>query len=187
MSFEKAYPHGSEPLRFVVVLAGSSKANPDVSAARQLGASTLERLVEGIRIYRKFPGCKLLVSGGAVFSTTPAAALMREAAIEMGVPGEDIILENRSLDTHDEAVMIKPMVGDAPLALVTSASHMKRSLLLFRGQAMKPYPAPAGSVASGSAALNPASFFPEASALQKSEMALHEYLGIAWAMITGRM
>jgi len=185
-SFEKSYAPGSEPLRFVVVLAGSSAANPDVSAARQLGASTLERLVEGIRLYRKFPGSRLIVSGGAVFGPAPAAVLMRDAAVELGVNREDMILEDRSLDTHDEAVLIRPMVGDAPFALVTSASHMKRSLLLFRGQGMKPVAAPAGSVAAGSETLNPSSFFPEASALKKSEMAVHEYMGIAWAGITGR-
>lgn len=183
--FERAYPAGSEPLRFVVVLAGSSAANQDVSASRQLGASTLERLVEGIRLYRKFPGSRLIVSGGAVFGSTPAAALMREAAVEMGVNRENILLEDRSLDTHDEAVLIRPMVGDAPFALVTSASHMKRSMALFAKQGMKPIAAPAGSVAAGSETLNPASFFPEASALKKSEMALHEYMGLVWARITG--
>ena len=47
---------------------------------------------------------------------------------EIGVPEGDIILESKSEDTMDEALFIKPIVGNVPFVLVTTASHIPRSM-----------------------------------------------------------
>jgi len=107
-------------IKFVVVLGGGHTSDPDLPMISQIGRSSLVRLVEGIRIYRKYPGAKLLLSGSGV------AEVMARVARELGVPERDIILESKSKDTKDEAVLIKPIVDNKPFVLVTAASHIPR-------------------------------------------------------------
>ena len=69
---------------------------------------------------------------------------MAAVAREMGIPERDIILETKSRDTKDEAMFIKPIVGNEPFVLVTTASHIPRSMALFKKLGMDPIPSPVG-------------------------------------------
>jgi uncharacterized SAM-binding protein YcdF (DUF218 family) len=57
-------------------------------------------------------------------------------------PNEDLILESDSKDTNDQARLIQPIVGDDLFLLVTSATHMPRSIALFKSLGMHPIAAP---------------------------------------------
>jgi uncharacterized SAM-binding protein YcdF (DUF218 family) len=133
--------------RWVVVLAGGYDPSPGLPATSRLSGPTLERLIEGIRIHRLLPGSKLLMSGG----TRPgypddiaASEIMVQAAEELGVPRVETAQESRSLDTQDEAVFVRQVVGQDRLVLVTSVMHLRRSMKLFQNLGMAPIPAPAG-------------------------------------------
>ena len=134
---------GAEQLpEMVVVLSGGHTSNTAFPMTSQIGQDSLTRLIEGIRIYRRIPGCKLLLSGGSVYGPVPAAEAMARVARSIGVDEEDIIIEAESRDTDDQARIIKSMLGDRHFILVTSASHMPRSIALFRKLGMDPLPAP---------------------------------------------
>ncbi len=90
-------------VKWVVVLAGGHDADESLPVTTQLGYETQVRLNEGIRIHRSLPRAKLLVSGGKVFSEKSSAELMERLAVELGVDAKDIVLEDRSLDTGEEA------------------------------------------------------------------------------------
>lgn len=75
------------------------------------------------------------MSGGGVFDPVSNAEIMARVAMEIGVPERDIILESKSKDTKDEARFIKPIVGNEPFVLVTTASHIPRSMALFKNLA----------------------------------------------------
>lgn len=45
----------------------------------------------------------------------PNAVVVANVAMALGVQDTDIIKEPRAKDTHDEARLIKAIVGDAPL------------------------------------------------------------------------
>ncbi len=177
----------SDPVKFVAVLGGGHTSDPSLPVTSQLSRASLLRLVEGIRVYRKNPGSKIILSGGAVFDAVPEAKTLADAAQALGMKGDDIIMESDSRDTKDQARFIKKIVGGNRFVLVTSASHMPRAMALFRKLGMDPIPAPAGHLAKKSKGLSPGQFFPSAGSLQKAERAVYEYLGIMWARLRGQI
>jgi len=84
--------------------------------------------------------------------------------------------------------MIRDMVKEDQFLLVTSAVHMPRAMALFKKAGMNPVAAPAGFFdRKEKRRLSPEEFFPNAEALQKSDRAVHEYLGIVWAKLRGKL
>ena len=83
--------------------------------------------------------------------------------------------------------MIKAVVGDHPFVLVTSATHLPRSMALFRKMGMAPIPAPAGPTCKASHPLSPDDFFPSSNALDNTSQAMHEYVGMLWAKMRGQI
>jgi uncharacterized SAM-binding protein YcdF (DUF218 family) len=178
---------GRHPVKFIVVLGAGHISDPKLPITSQIGRESLVRLVEGIRMYRKYSGVKLILSGGTGFGSTPTADVMAQVAKDLGVDEEDIILESQSKDTKDEAQLMKSLVGNNHFILVTSASHMPRSIALFKRQGMNPIPAPTGHLVIRKESLSPSSFFPRSGNLHKAEKSFHEYLGIAWAKLRGQI
>jgi uncharacterized SAM-binding protein YcdF (DUF218 family) len=174
-------------ISFIVVLGGGHTSDLKVPITSQLGEDSLMRLVEGIRLYRKFPAMKLILSGGSVFDLVSEAEAMNNLAKELGVNKNDIILESKSKDTIDEAHLIKTIVHNDQFFLVTSASHMPRSMAMFKKLGMNPIPAPTGYEVKDNQRFNPYSFFPDAGNILNSEKAIHEYIGILWAKLRGQI
>jgi uncharacterized SAM-binding protein YcdF (DUF218 family) len=175
------------PIKFIVVLGGGHTSNPDLPVSSQLSHNTMVRLIEGIRMYRKYPGSKLILSGGRVFDPVPNAVIMTRVAQELGVGEQDIILESESKDTLDEARLIKPLVRDEQFILITSAAHMPRSMAMFKKHGMNPLPVPAGHMFLPMRSRTPLDFFPNSHNLDKSSRAVHEYLGMIWARLRGQI
>ena len=170
--------------RWVVVLGGGYDPSPDLPATSRLSGATLERLVEGIRIHRVLPGSKLLMSGG----TRPGHAddvaeseIMVQAAEELGVRRADTAQESRSLDTQDEAMFVRDIVGHDRFVLVTSSMHLRRSVKLFEKAGMAPIPAPSGY---GSDSM---SWAPSVNQVALIEAAEHEYFGTWWSRLRGQI
>ena len=170
-------------VKWVVVLGGGHNSDSGLPVTSQLSESSLSRLVEGVRIHRLLPESRLVLSGGAVFDPISEAEVMARAAEVMGVGGDRIVLEGFSRDTADQARLIREIVGDERFILVSSASHMPRSMFLFRGSGMEPIPAPADYRVKKKQGINPAVFFPSADNIRKMEMVFHEYLGLCWAKL----
>ena len=80
---------------------------------------------------------RIIVSGGSLLplgggpATTEAEA-MRRFLVDLGVPSEAIVSEGNSLNTLENIRNVRQMVGDARVALVTSAFHMPRALKIAR-------------------------------------------------------
>lgn len=174
------------PAEYVVVLAGGIGYDSKMPITSLLSDLTLIRVIEGVLIYRENPGSKLVLSGGSGSESYPEAIGMADLAKAIGVDENDIVVESDSRDTKDQARLIKTIVGDKSFILVTSAYHMPRSMALFKKLGMKPIPAPADYlVTKGKIGIN--SFFPGSGALRKSEIAVHEYLGMVWAKLRGQI
>ncbi len=174
-------------VKFVVVLAGGHTADPSIPVTGWLTCNSLLRLMEGVRIFRQHPGSRLLLSGCGAFDPVPETHVMVEVARFLGVDRRDIILESGSYDTEDQARLIRPIVGNHPFVLVTSAVHMRRSVAFFTGQGMDPIPAPVGVTKDSEPVVTPGWFFPNVDALEDSTAAVHEYLGLAWAKLRGQI
>ncbi len=174
-------------VKFVVVLGGGHISDKNLPFTSQLNRNTTVRLMEGIRLYRKCIGSKLILSGGSVFDPTAEAEIMAQITKELGVNHNDIITESLSKDTNDEVELIKPVVNNDHFILVTSAAHMPRSMAMFRKRGMNPVAAPTDHLAKSTENVNPFSFFPDADSLQKSERVFYENMGLVWARIRGQI
>jgi uncharacterized SAM-binding protein YcdF (DUF218 family) len=176
-------PPLAQPIKYIVVLGGGHVVNPALPVAGQLQESTTVRLAEGIALWRRFPGSRLVVSGGPVFGTASESKLMAEMAEELGVNQEAIVQENRSLDTGQEARLLRPLLGTDPFLLVTSADHIPRSMVLFHKNGMNPIPAPSLYFTNGIDWRDPQTYFPNPWVFDWAGKAVHEYYGLAWAYL----
>jgi len=169
-------------VKFIVVLGGGVR-HGDPQPIHLLACDSLSRLMEGIRLWKRIPESRLVLSGGRysskVLTTAEAMAIV---ARELGVPPEVMILESESLDTEDEARLLKPILGTSGFALVTSAYHMHRSLTNFRRIGLNPVPAPVGFEFSRFV-VDFSSFLPSAAGLHDTQKALREYVGTFWLSV----
>ena len=96
------------------------------------------RVLEASRVFRLISPAWIISSGGKLDPRDPGEAsslTMRDELVRLGVPQGRILLESTSRNTHDEAVLIAPMLeslGIQQVVLVTSDTHMRRSLGAFR-------------------------------------------------------
>lgn len=172
-------------VRYVVVLGGWHKTNRQIPLSSQLSQDSLTRIVEAIGIYHQNLGSKLVLSGAPPKKEIASnAQMMAKMAILLGVPNEDIILEERPDNTESEVRFIKEIVRREPFVLVTSASHMPRAMKLFQRQGLTPLPAPVNFLILKDIQF---SLIPSAVALQSSEKSLHEYLGMLWGWLRRRI
>jgi uncharacterized SAM-binding protein YcdF (DUF218 family) len=172
-------------IKWVVVLGGGHTSDPKLSVISQLSEASLCRLVEGIRLHRELPKSKLVLSGGSFFDRVSNAKVLSEVAVAIGVKKKNILLEEISKDTEDQARLIQQIVSKDRFILITSASHMPRTMAFFRRLGMDPLPAPTEYLVKESVAITPERFYPSAGGLRKTERAFYEYLGLAWAKLRG--
>ena len=182
-----ATSNDAQPIKWIIVLGGGGSYSSQLPSPSQLSNASLSRLLEGIRLQRQLPGSKLILSEGSIFGSGPVALVMGKVAEDLGVKKEDIVLETQSQDTEAQANLILPLVGGERFLLVTSASHMPRSMGLFKKLGMNPIAAPTDFASLSSESWVPSSFYPSAGGLRKAELAVHEYLGLAWAKVRGKI
>ena len=99
--------------------------------------SGLIRTYHAARLAREYPQAGVIVSLPADRDPeTSSVGRMRDELVMRGVAPEVIRLESRGQDTHQQAENIRQMVGDsglnAPVVIVSSPAHIRRSLLCFR-------------------------------------------------------
>jgi uncharacterized SAM-binding protein YcdF (DUF218 family) len=167
--------------RWIVVLGGGHSLDRHLPANTELTESTLARLIEALRLKKQLPAARLILSGGFGRSGITHAQLLADAAVELGFSRDDLVLEQRTFDTADEARLIGARVGADPFILVSSASHLPRAVALFRKQGRDPLPSPTGFTVIPDPGINLDDCFPASSGVGKLERAWHEYIGFVWS------
>jgi uncharacterized SAM-binding protein YcdF (DUF218 family) len=161
--------------QYVAVLGSGYYPRAGVPVTAALDATGLVRLAEGIRLLRELPGAELIVSGGPQRREPPIARGYAQAATALGVPANSLILLETPRDTAAEIRALRARVGGAGVVLVTSAAHMPRAMALAQREGLRATAAPTGNlIQSGSWSL-----LPSGRSLRNSEVALHEYEGLA--------
>lgn len=107
---------------------------------------------------------------------------MQQVALDQGVAGNRIILEEASWDTTDQAKFLRARLGQASFYLVTSAGHMPRAMRMFIRSGTQPIAAPTDFHAVW-APFQVTDFFPQAGTLANTERAFYEYLGLGWGLV----
>lgn len=165
---------------YIVVLGNAVSSDDAIPLASQFSSSARARIHEGIRLAKLHPHSTLILTGYAGQNTRPIAEVYADYAVAQGIEQSRIITVSEAKDTKEEAIAAGEISEGKTLALVTSASHMPRAVLLFQQQNVNPVPAPTFYLAKW-----PAGWHFGSSGLLKSERALHEYVGTAWAKISG--
>jgi len=190
-SLERVYPPPSEAqlsgAKWIVVLGGGTFSDPSLPITSRATGTTLARLIEGIRLHRKIPGSRLLLSGSAVFGSGSDAESMQAIALALGVAPQSIVLDDESPDTESQAVNVARIVKGEPSVIVTSAYHMQRSIGLFAKAGVNAVAAPAQYGSQKNRGLSPADFYPGVPGLITAQIVENEYLGMAWSRLRGRM
>jgi len=167
------------PIAVVVLGSGFRADAATLPPNDQLSTNGLARLIEGVRLVHLLPRARLIVSDGL-----GQGRALADTAAFLGVAPERVVLEQRSLDTADEAALLPPLVGGAPFLLVTSAAHMRRAMALCRKQGLNPIAAPA-DFTGGGYEWSVGDLIPRASGFARADHALHEWIGLWWSRLRG--
>ncbi len=188
---EKAsMPLNEEKIRAdaIVVLGGGSVDLEWLGAAPVPNSETSSRLIEGVLLARRL-GVPLVLSmgNGEPFATkVNDADTMAQAALAMGIPKRQIIVENVSRDTVENSYAVRKLVKGNQIILVTSAYHMERAKAVFVKRGFTVIPAPAYFLAQ-TRKFTPISLIPLTSALSESTAGIAEWISLAWWGIRGEM
>lgn len=190
-NLEEAYLPPENPSGDVIVLlgGGATKGTPDFDGSDGLGEGSATRLLAAVRLYHRLH-VPILFTGGKVLEDGPSEAdTARRALLGLGVPDRDIILEPASRTTGENARFTAQLLrerGFSQPLLVTSAFHMKRSVLNFEKQGVTVTPVPTGYRTDAKPrALHYLWFGPEASALDNSVCVMREELRYLVTKMTG--
>ncbi|HQZ29742.1 MAG TPA: ElyC/SanA/YdcF family protein [Verrucomicrobiales bacterium] len=177
---KEGVPIVKTPPAFIVVLAGGHRSVPDKPTLSRLSHHGLARIVGAVDLWKQFPESQFVVTG----NPTETSA-MRVIAERLGVPTDRLLEESESRDTKDHPVKLKPIIGESPFLLVTSAVHMPRAVSLFRKQGFDPIVAPVDFLIYPEPGeydpYRTGLLLPRVSNLQLTATALHEIGGMAWS------
>lgn len=180
---EAPYEPLREPRGDVIVLLGGGVYGgaPDFSGTGAPSEEMLARIVTAARLQKRL-GVPVIVSGGKVFAGKPAEApIARRILVDLGVPAERVIAEERSRDTRENASYTAEIAGRAgyrhPI-LVTSAYHMRRAVASFRSAGLEATPCPAAFRTWAGKKYGPEDFLPDSAGLRASSVAIREYAAL---------
>lgn len=167
-------------VQWIVVLSGGQNTVKEMPANDVLSGVSMKRLVEGVRLFRASPKATLVLSGGGAHKSE--AANLAEVAAWFAIPLQRIILEDKSLNTADQAKALRSIVHEQPFYLVTSAVHMQRSMMLCKNEGLNPIAAPTDFTFFLGGESWSKRWIPNAYNMFYVSIALHELLGKAWAL-----
>jgi uncharacterized SAM-binding protein YcdF (DUF218 family) len=164
----------------VVVLLGGG-ASTFTAAGRVLGVLTPTsslRVLEAARVAALIDARLVIASAGIPrpdLQVLPESRMLREALIAAGVAPEKIVEESDSRTTREQVRLIPAMLrahGVRQFVLVTSPTHMRRSLALFHAAGI--HPVPSVSLERSEQMAPPSFVLPNDDALRISGQAVYE-------------
>jgi uncharacterized SAM-binding protein YcdF (DUF218 family) len=143
------------------------------------------RVLHAARLYKAGKATWIVLTGWAGYrpadnepeKPNPTCVILGE----LGIPEEVVLVENQSLNTHENAQFAKRIIDDhqiESIILVTSAMHMPRAVVEFRAVCRNVIPAP---IDFGTAAMRNRiliDLLPATGALNLGSEVLHEIVGL---------
>ena len=187
-------PRESRPTRAqAIVVLSAGALHPDAVRIRdELSGNSLFRCLHAAEVYHQGPPLPILVTGGNVDPRTiglPDGDLMREFLLRQGVERADLIVENAARSTYENAVESRKLLERRQIReiiLVTEATHMLRAVRCFRKQGIGVTPSACHHRATRFS-WSVAAFLPNPSSACDCVDAAHEWLGLAWYWLRGRI
>jgi uncharacterized SAM-binding protein YcdF (DUF218 family) len=175
----------------IVVLSGDV-FQPDVMRPEaEPGPSTLYRCLHAADLYRtkRLPMILTGATSDPDSGEVGCAPVMRELLIKLGVDPSDVIVENNSFSTYENAIACRKIIEEKnfrQVVLVTDASHMPRAVRCFRAQGIDVVASGCQYRSSHLVAQLPAAL-PGIDAAKMVQRSCHEWGGIVWYWLRGRI
>lgn len=171
-------------LDYIIVLGHGHRSDPFLLPQQQLSTASFARLMEGVRLMQANPTAVLLLSGYGGSDPISNAKLSSIVAQQYVIPRNKIKIFETAQDTQQEAALLAPIIKQSASALVTSASHMPRSLKYFQEQGIEPIAVPTYFIGkTPQAPLLIHERLPHAGNLESFSVAWHEVVGSLWNKI----
>ncbi|WP_087723099.1 YdcF family protein [Pandoraea sp. PE-S2T-3] len=167
--------------RNVIVLLGAGTQRVAGADGVEPGAFSYARFVETVEQYQACrqakPNCMIIVSGGDARKTGESeAAVYQTTLVRMGIPVGDIKQEPKSMNTWQNAEFTSGILkahGADRVVIVSSGFHLQRGALYFSHFGV------AATLVRGDYLQAQPSLLPLAYNFTVTDLALHEYIGIA--------
>ncbi len=147
-----------------------------------------DRFVETFRLAHQYPKARVVFTGGSgslMGSAHREAETLARLAVDMGLDASRLLIDSQSRNTRENAIQVEKLLRDAqiagPVMLVTSASHMPRSVGCFRKVGIDPIAWPVDYYRTYSRVIE--EWLPSGWSLFRTSIALHEY----WGLLAYRM
>jgi vancomycin permeability regulator SanA len=118
----RIYFEDSMPSHKVAVVFGAGVRNGQPSAV------LYDRVASAVELYRAGKVSKLLMSGDNRFANYNEPGVMRNTAMQMGVPDEDIVLDYAGRSTYETCYRASAIFGLSDAVLVTQDYHLDRAV-----------------------------------------------------------
>ena len=150
-----------------------------------------DRIIDAKQLYHQGIIKKIMISGGngVLFNDGYVEANnLRDYLIKNKIPPQDILIENTSRNTRENAnnsaMILKADYPNGKFLLITSAQHMRRAQFCFNQTKIKTTAFPTDCTNSKINYNIEYMFLPKADALEKWEMLIHEWIGYIVYKIT---
>ncbi len=153
----------------------------------------MQRYTDAIDLYKRGIIKKILVSSGSgsMVYDWKEADWIKKMYVQFGVAEEDVWVENRSRNTAENAQFTKQFLDSlqwqGSAYLITSASHMRRSMACFNKAGIKADPYCTNKMTGPRVFYPDHLFLPNAFALVKWDALIHEWIGCVAYKVTGKM
>jgi uncharacterized SAM-binding protein YcdF (DUF218 family) len=173
----------------IIVLGGMVRTAVSQARGRPTLNDAAERLIEGAHLAHLYPDAKVLFTGGSPNPWTAEAReaeFARMALLDMGIDESRLLIEDRSRNTYENAMLSRSLVADGGKGnwiLVTSALHMPRSVGVFRRAGWNVIPWPVNYITGAESAW--ANEDVPIERLYFMSRTLHEMVGLAYYRARG--
>jgi len=174
----------------VIVLSGMVVLEKSTPEKIEFGEG-VERILEGIRLVKQGVADRLILSGGSgslTEQTKSEARMLRQFAMDFGIPDQRILVEPSSRNTYENAVETAKLMrrhGISSSILVTTASHLPRAMGCFRKIGVEPIPYGVDFHSDQNSHITPGDFIPNVGNLRGLTWILHEYFGLVMYKAAG--
>ncbi len=183
--FPSASPDVLKTLDAIVVLGGGTYPSGGLRREPELSRYAYPRLYHGVQYFKNSSAAVIAFSGGPSRPGAESEAeIMQAMAVAMGVPREQTAAESYSVNTMTNAAglaQVLPAGEGRRIGVVTAATHMMRSKKVF--EQVFPHdtivPLPVHFTYGLGPGITP-KITPKVSHLEKSTIALHEWIGVLW-------
>ena len=98
-----------------------------------------DRLLEGINLYQNGVSAKILMSGDHGRDEYDEVNIMKDYAIEKGIPSESIFMDHAGFSTYESIYRAKEIFQAKKVVIVTQRYHLYRALYIAKNLGLEAY------------------------------------------------